>query len=110
MFHFGLAGGFQPRLQRSAVTSGFPAAFPKEAEAPPPSRARSLGHGQRARGCPGVLFSQPSREQRTDPLGWPSGFPVMDKEIFLCYSFKLCLTNKNYSLYFGLLLSNYVKR
>ncbi|XP_014401003.1 PREDICTED: U6 snRNA phosphodiesterase, partial [Myotis brandtii] len=25
------------------------------------------GHGQRARGCTGVLFSQPSREQRTGP-------------------------------------------
>lgn len=28
MFHFGLADGFKPGLQRS-VTSGFPSAFPK---------------------------------------------------------------------------------
>lgn len=90
----------------------FPISFPKEAEAPSPSRARSLASSDLQAPCgdtdrgPGAawgrgggrLFSQPSQSKGL-VLGWPPGFPAMDKEIFLCYSVKLSSTNKNYSFF-----------
>lgn len=53
-------------------------------------------------------------KETVSPLQVSSGFLVMDREIFLCYSFKLCSTNKKlhflFWIFFGLLVFNPVKR
>lgn len=62
-----------------------------------PAVAGGHPNGRRRKdwGCTGFLFFiKPTPEQRTSPLQMLSGFLVVDEEIFLCYSFKLC-SNKN---------------